>query len=180
MEDRTDVNIIDLFSHVILGVDLSSYNGSNTQLFYSSTCQHCILPNLTFTVNNCAVIKWTFIASWNSDNTSIISYPHIELWRRVSGTNYTLLQTTAGLVPVHSGLPNIYEYRLGTPWSFKEGDTFGVQLPPPDVPQLTLIFSSYNISLTYCLFDNFTQCSKQKLLPLVTPEIAGECTQISL
>ena len=134
-----------------------------------NTCQHCILPNLTFTFTG-AVIKWTFTASWSSSSTNI-TYPHIELWRKVSDTNYTLLQTTAGLEPVHSGLPNIYEYRLGTPWSFQEGDTLGLQLPPPDTPQLTLISILNNANLTYCLSDTFTQCSQHALLPLVTPEI---------
>ena len=138
----------------------------------NSMCQHCYLPNMTFTFTG-AVTKWTFAAYQNTvmSTTMNIAYPHFELWRKVSLNNYTLLQTTAELVPSLAGLPNIYEYGLGTPWFFQQGDVLGLQLPPPGAPQLVLIFILNNANLTYCSSDNFKNCSYRAMVPLVTPEV---------
>ena len=72
---------------------------------------------------------------------------------------------------MEAGPPNVYEYRLETPWSFQEGDILGFELPPPDASRLALIFVINDSYLMYCQPDNFTLCSNLSIVPLLTPEV---------
>ena len=150
----------------------TAYRSMQTTYPYDfSKCQHCFLPNITFTSMG-SVVSWMFTAKRSNINHQNTSYPHFELWRKASdNTGYTLLNSTAGMVPVKAGPPNVYKYSLKTPWSFQAGDVLGINLPPPDAPQLRLIFVMHVDNLTYCQFDNSTLCSNLPIVPLVTPEV---------
>ena len=103
-----------------------------------------LIPDINFTCNG-TITRWIIGARWLGQSSA---HTELQIWRKVSENVYTKVTGT----PLMVGTENrseVYEYTLGTPLAFKEGDILGYFQPIRNRSEIILQLEDSDRLTTY-------------------------------
>ena len=94
-----------------------------------------LIPDINFTCDG-SITRWILGAMWKGNSQA---HTELQIWRRNSSTEntYTKVNGTNIMVGTEND-SKVYEYVLGTPLAFQEGDVLGYFQPKKDRSELDL------------------------------------------